>query len=215
MTEDQFAGWRSWCELEAIGTAAGLSAPLLVLALDGAVRHLRGETCVLEAMRPVGGGSIHRAFVLECSGARFFAKVNDAAQRANFRAEANGLSALQGAGVRVPTTFSEGNGPGFAYLLLEYLDVVPLDGSAARALGRALARLHAREAGTRFGWECANYIGSTVQQNGWHDDWSGFWCEERMAPQLALAHQNGFSARLQSLGERLLCMSATPRSISP
>jgi fructosamine-3-kinase len=60
------------------------------------------------------------------------------------------------------------------------------------ALGQMLAKLH-RQTGPRFGWHRDNWIGATPQVNGWRDDWSEFWQECRIRPQLELARKNGFS----------------------
>jgi len=54
-----------------------------------------------------------------------------------------------------------------------------------------LAKLH-RTAGPRFGWHRDNWIGGTPQINTWHDDWSTFFHECRIRPQLDLARKNGF-----------------------
>jgi fructosamine-3-kinase len=201
---DPFSSYsRSVCELAAIGDPVGLPE-VLVGALDHAVRHNLGEDLVLESMHPVGGGCIHRAYVLECRGARFFAKVNAATRWHNFTAEEDGLKALARAGVTVPSVVSLGTTPGHAYLLLRFMDLGALDGDSARGLGRALATMHARDAGARYGWHRANYIGATPQSNGWHDDWASFWAEERIAPQLELAKRNALGDSLQTLGARLL-----------
>jgi fructosamine-3-kinase len=190
-------------ELAAIGNPLGLPEAL-VGALDRAVHHNLGEDHFLESMRPVGGGCIHRAYALECRGARLFAKVNDPTHWHNFTAEEDGLKALARTGMTVPSVVSLGTTPGHAYLLLRFMDLGTLDGDSARALGRALATMHARDAGTRYGWHCANYIGATPQSNGWHDDWASFWAEERIAPQLVLAKRNALGDSLQRLGARLL-----------
>jgi fructosamine-3-kinase len=197
-------GSRSDQRLLVIGEATGIIDALLLSALDRAVRDHGGEHCVLEGMRRVGGGCIHRAFVLECRGARFFVKINDVAHRDNFAAEADGLAALRSAGMRAPQPWSEGAVPRSAYLLLERFDLAPLDSGSARELGRALAGLHLADTGSRYGWHRDNYIGATAQRNAWHEDWARFWADARITPQLELAARNGLGERLQSLGGRLL-----------
>jgi fructosamine-3-kinase len=113
-----------------------------------------------------------------------------------FAAEADGLGALRAAGMRAPEPFSHGVAGGHAYLVMEYLG---LSGKRDFAtFGRTLAAAH-RKAGSRFGWHRDNYIGSTPQANGWCDDWSEFWLERRMRPQLELAERNGFRIAAPSL----------------
>lgn len=99
-------------------------------------------------------------------------------------AEVDGLRALA-AVVRVPRILD--HGPDF--ILLEQLELQKSGDWAA--LAQMLAKLH-RQTGPRFGWHRDNYIGATPQINAWCDDWSEFWQERRIRPQLELARKNGF-----------------------
>ena len=113
-----------------------------------------------------------------------------------FAAEADALEALRRAGMRVPEPLAHGTVDKCAYLLLEHL---ALDGAADfAALGRMLAKAH-RTSDARFGWHRDNYIGITPQENGWCDDWSEFWLERRLRPQVELAKRNGFRLALPPL----------------
>ena len=116
-------------------------------------------------------------------------KVNDERYADAFAAEADGLAALRAAGLRAPQPIRYGVAGNEAYLLLEHLELKGKGDFAA--LGRMLAAAH-RKPGPRFGWARDNYIGSTPQSNGWRDDWSEFWRERRLRPQLELAARNGF-----------------------
>ena len=60
--------------------------------------------------------------------------------------------------------------------------------------------------GQRFGWRRDNFIGSTPQSNRGHDDWTGFWRDARLLPQLVLAGRNGLGSRLIDAGEQLAAM---------
>lgn len=126
-----------------------------------------------------------------------FLKTSDEAGGADaFAAEADGLKALRAAGCAAPEPISHGETGRDAYLLMEHLDLRP--GGDFAALGRMLARLHRNE-GTRFGWARDNYIGATPQQNAWCEDWTQFWRERRLVPQVALARRKGFSLELPAL----------------
>jgi fructosamine-3-kinase len=72
-------------------------------------------------------------------------------------------------------------------------------------MGRALAAMH-RTTDQRFGWRRDNFIGATPQSNRGNDDWTGFWRDARLVPQLALAGRNGLGSRLIDAGERLANM---------
>ncbi len=85
--------------------------------------------------------------------------------------------------------------------MLEYLELT--GGGDFAALGRMLAAMH-RSTGARFGWHRDNYIGATPQANAWCDDWTEFWLERRLRPQMELARANGFEIRGQAFSERLL-----------
>jgi len=123
-------------------------------------------------------------------------KVNSARFADAFAAEADGLQALRSAGCAAPEPLSHGVAGGRAYLLLECLELRA--GGDFAALGRMLANVH-RNRGPRFGWPRDNYIGTTPQANGWHDNWAQFWLERRMRPQIEAAKRNGFDIDLPPL----------------
>lgn len=147
------------------------------------------NTLAISSMENASGGCIHDCYRVTIRGVRRFLKTNDARFADAFAAEADGLLALGSAGLRTPQPFSTGVAGGQAYLLLEFLDLKKSGDFAA--LGRMLATAH-RKPGPRFGWQRDNYIGTTPQANGWCDDWSEFWMQRRLRPQLELAKRNGF-----------------------
>jgi fructosamine-3-kinase len=53
-------------------------------------------------------------------------------------------------------------------------------------MGRGLALLHQATSQSRFGFECNNYLGTTLQINDWQDDWVVFWRDQRLAYQFSL-----------------------------
>lgn len=163
----------------------------------------------IERSTPVAGGCIHRCFVLEGGGRRYFAKMNDRSALDNFAAEADGLAALAEAGARVPVPLCRGQAGEHAFLVLEHLELHG-NGDYA-ALGRTLAVVHSVHSET-FGWHRDNYIGRTAQLNGRSASWRDFWREARLAPQLELARKNRLGTDLVEKGERLA--EALPRLLS-
>jgi protein-ribulosamine 3-kinase len=152
---------------------------------------------VREAANPHSTGRYERR------GQDFFAKVVALDDASRLDAEREGLAALQAThAVRVPRVLEEGKDENLAWLLLEWLELQPLSGPGAAALGASLAAMH-RIAQPRFGWERDNYIGASVQRNGWSDDWLDFWRNKRLVPQLRLAAANRLPSRLIDRGERL------------
>jgi protein-ribulosamine 3-kinase len=129
--------------------------------------------------------------------------VNDAEKRALFAAEAEGLAALRKAAMlRVPGVVTQGHDEDEAWLVMEWLDLAPLDARSAAALGEALARQH-QVPQEKFGWARDNFIGSTPQVNGWADDWLAFWRDRRLHAQLRFAAHNRLPSKMIDRGERL------------
>jgi len=178
-------------------------SPELRAALEREISSAIGRAFRIERARNVSGGCIHRATVLEGGGTRIFAKLNERRYADAFAAEADGLDALAGGGMRVPGVVAHGVAAGWAFLALEYLELGPGDAAAHARLGRQLAVLHAHH-GERFGWRRDNFIGATPQRNGAADSWGEFWRRERLVPQLELAAGNGLGGKLQRLGEALV-----------
>jgi fructosamine-3-kinase len=119
-------------------------------------------------------------------------------------AEAEGLAAIAKVGaVRTPGVIARGGDDEQGWLILEWLDLEPLSALAGAALGKALAAQH-RATFERFGWEKDNFIGASVQENGWHDDWLAFWRERRLHAQLRMAAKKRYPSKMIDRGERLL-----------
>lgn len=178
-----------------------LPSPLLD-ALNAAISEFCGSACAIEHVAEVGGGSISRTLVARTEGAHWFVKLDSAARSAMLLAEADGLKALAAcSAIRVPRVVGHGVCGNQAYLVLEHLQLSPLQHGAAAA-GRSLAQLH-RIGGEQFGWPSDNFIGSTPQRNARQDSWPHFFAQQRLLPQLVLARRQGLRGRLLDDGERL------------
>ena len=117
-----------------------------------------------------------------------------------FAAEAQGLHSLSAAAaVPTPTFITLGQNASGAFLVLEYLDLIPLSSPAGARLGTAMAKLH-RITAESFGWAEDNFIGLTPQRNTSHRTWPYFFGEHRLRPQLQLAQQNGMGRALVTKG---------------
>ncbi len=152
----------------------------------------------------VGGGCINMAYQLSSDSGSYFIKLNHTNLLSMFEAEAAGLKEFEQLDcVRVPKVICYGVADGHSYLALEYIKLGGLRGSANQLLGRQLAQLH-RQPQAFFGWHIDNTIGSTPQYNSREHDWSSFWQQHRLAPQLTLARKNGFAGKLQDKGLQLM-----------
>lgn len=174
-------------------------------AVEQAIRTRTGNAFRIAAAHPVGGGSIHTALRVEDrSGAACFVKLADAGSAAMFAAEVDGLAAIAASGsFRTPAVIACGTAGAHAFLVLEHLELRPLQSAADGVrFADALVRLH-RDRGERFGWHRDNFIGRTPQPNTPHANWAHFFVEHRLRPQFALARAQGFDAELHRQGERL------------
>lgn len=117
-------------------------------------------------------------------GRRVFVKApRDARAHAMVDAEEHGLAFLRGrSALRVPAVLARG--PGF--LVLEPLEMRPLDGPSAERFGHGLAELH-RSGAPSFGLDRDNFIGLTEQRNTPHPRWADFYRDERILPVAARA----------------------------
>ncbi|MDJ0646702.1 MAG: fructosamine kinase family protein [Flavobacteriaceae bacterium] len=138
--------------------------------------------------RPVSGGDISQAFLLETTNRRCFLKVNsDKNAFEMFASERSGLEALATTKtIATPSVFHSGKIGHMTFLLMEYIESKPATSQDFEKLGRELATLH-KNTSTQFGFETDNFIGSLPQQNNHHDTWVDFYSEERLIPQLELA----------------------------
>jgi len=173
----------------------------LVSAISDAIGTATGESFAADTLHPIRGGDINQTFAVSNGECRYFVKTNRAERLPMFEAEAAALHALaETHSVRVPQPVCCGTAAERAFLVLEYLDL--RGGGHAARLGEQLAALH-RVPQARFGWVHDNWIGSTPQPNGWHDNWIAFWRDQRIGFQLELAAQNGIGGALQRDGEVL------------
>lgn len=174
-------------------------------AIGQAIANSRGQRFLIRRSRDVGGGCINRAFAIDDSERCYFVKVNDTPACAGMlRAEADGLRELAASNsVRVPEPLCDGSFNGHSYLVMEYLELGGNDSNASERLGEQLARMHHHYA-DRHGWSTDNTIGLTPQINTPQKHWADFFCQQRLAYQFELAHNNGYHGHLLDNGMRLL-----------
>ena len=172
----------------------------------------------MAGLTPVGGGCIHRAWCLRTAdGERLFVKTNRADKLPLLDAEADGLAALARMappGLVIPEPLACGLAGDQAVLVLPWLEL-SRSGDRAGAwaeCGTNLARLHRLslqptrpdDSAPGFGWNRDNFIGASHQPNGWRQEWSVFFAECRLQPQLRwLARKGSPMAGAERLLERL------------
>lgn len=176
------------------------------IAVSARIAELTGEKVPRPVVRPVGGGCINRAVVLDGARQRYFVKYNDPSRLEMFAAETEGLNALHATGtVRVPRPVCWWADAAAAFLVLEYVELAATSPAAEAELGRQLAALH-RTPQPRFGWHRNNTIGSTPQINSYTARWPEFFRDARLGFQLRLAAERGYPALLDKGEQLLACM---------
>ncbi|MGH8131608.1 MAG: fructosamine kinase family protein [Steroidobacteraceae bacterium] len=172
--------------------------------LAAALAAALGHAVAADPDAAVHGGCINESFRWLTESGPVFVKRAPLARQWILEAERDGLERLHVAGaVSVPVVLAAGATGGAAFLVLEWLDLRPVDNASDARLGAALAVLHGVQ-GPAFGLECDNAIGATPQPNAIAAQWPSFWRERRLGFQLDLAARNGYAGRLQDRGRRLL-----------
>jgi len=164
-----------------------------------------GENIRLQWVRNLPGGDINRAALISSGNTNWFLKYHANAPDGMFAAEARALTEISNQRcIRVPNPITLGCDGDTAWLVLEHLELT--SNGPASQLGEQLAAMH-RVTHKQHGWNRDNYIGSTPQHNTHCDDWTVFWRDYRLKPQLEMAQMAGHGHRLLNRGERLLeCM---------
>jgi protein-ribulosamine 3-kinase len=176
--------------------------PLAAIARE--LRALTGLACAPAPTGEIGGGSIHTCYRWPAGAGLVFVKCAPLDELDRLTAEAEGLGELAAAAaLRVPRVLALGQAARVGFLALEWLERDHSTSQSEQRLGESLATLHHVTA-QRHGWRRDNYLGRTPQNNTPTADWTEFFRERRLRPQLALAAQNGFAALVAAPGERLL-----------
>lgn len=161
-------------------------------ALSLAGRRDRRVAC----QRAVSGGCISdtSVWILD-NGERIFAKVESIQRFAMLAAEADGLRAIAATdSVRVPEVLAVGTDAttGRAFLLTQFIETERPPAGFQERFGQQLARLHSCDVPRpEFGWPDDNFIGSTLQPNGWRQSWTDFFSQQRLRYQWELLEKQG------------------------
>ena len=136
----------------------------------------------------VRGGDINETFLVKYKGQDFFIKYNDITHAPlMFKAEKHGLMTLSEViPENIPKVIDQINSNIGSILILEYIEVDKGRNHDQTLLGRLVANLHAKT-NTEYGLGEDNFIGSLVQLNGFYDDFSSFYMESRILPQVKVA----------------------------
>lgn len=158
------------------------------------ITHLNYLLCTrIENVSAISGGDISKAYLLESETEKFFCKVNNQKIALTmFALERKGLQAiLKTNTITAPRPFHVEHYEDGAFILMEYVESKRPDIEDMSVFGHQLAQLHLSSNRATFGWGESNFIGSLDQSNQSHQDWTSFYVQERLLPQLKLAFDKG------------------------
>lgn len=160
-----------------------------------AIRLKTESSAVVHRIGVVGGGSINDARKVETSKGSFFAKTNSAKDFPGmFEAEAEGLEFLiLHSEFKVPKPVATGVSDEIQWILMEYIDHASKNDDYWEKFGTKLARMH-RKTNESFGLKSNNYLGNLPQNNSFKSSWAAFFAENRIAPQLKMARDQGLAS---------------------
>jgi len=173
--------------------------------LEKALKNAQLTNSPIESVNTVSGGSVNRAYQLQCGKEHFFLKVNrlDTFPKM-FEKEELGLNLLRkSSAIAVPKVLLKGEFEDQAYLVLEFVETSRPIKNYWELFGEGLAQLHQNSA-QKFGLDYNNYNGSLVQVNDFRSDWISFFIENRLMEQQRQARNKGrLDAQLSDMLEKL------------
>ena len=167
-----------------------------------------GESIVVDDVRPLSGGDISDAMVVETHRGRLFVKCHHSGPADLFEREAEALQQMRATDTELvipePLAATRPTDGRPAALVLTYIESGPRADDFDERLGRGLAALHGATADA-YGFDDDNYCGTTPQPNDWTDDWVQFYDRRRLRHQLQICDdRRGFSPSDRRTFERLL-----------
>jgi len=135
----------------------------------------------------ISGGSINNTYKISANKQVFFVKTNKKTIFKNgFKEEVLGLTFLENKKVIVPKISVEGTFKETVFLVLQWIDSGKQNQKFWENLANQLATLH-QQTNTNFGLDYNNYMGQLLQKNTKATNFSNFFIENRLVPQVKLA----------------------------
>ena len=151
---------------------------------------------VLKNYTHVFGGSINTAFLINTNIGKFFLKFNINKVKNLFDKEVRGLKLISLTNtIKVPNVIYFDD----EVLALDFIESNELNQKFWSSFGYSLSELHYNTSQS-FGLDHNNFIGSLLQKNNFHTNWSDFFIKQRLKPQLEIGN---FSVKTQKLFESL------------
>lgn len=155
--------------------------------------HIEYLLCItIERVQSISGGDISKAFLLVTERELFFCKINhNSSAFQMFQAEKAGLQAIaQTKTIATPKILLCEKWKAGGFLVMEYIESKLATTKDMELFGRQLAALHKLSSSETFGWTSDNFIGSLPQSNITYSNWTGFYVQERLLPQIRMARDS-------------------------
>ncbi|MCR5288384.1 MAG: fructosamine kinase family protein [Treponema sp.] len=173
-----------------------------------------GKNISILTTNRVTGGDINKAYQLILNnGKTAFMKANAFENKAFFVAESSALTALKQTNtIGIPEVFcygsDKGEEVGYSFLLEEFISSAKQAKDYWTTFGHELAELHKADTkhlvpDGQFGFDAANFIGATPQDNTPHATWINFFRDCRLLPQIKKA-DHYFDDALRAKFQKLL-----------
>ncbi|SDW10663.1 Fructosamine-3-kinase [Lutibacter oricola] len=160
--------------------------------------------------KQVEGGSINKTYQLISNTHLFFVKINSTQVFENgFKEEVLGLQFLKNNTALVPEIIIEGIFENTAFLVLEWIETGKETTKFWENFAAQLVSLHQQKS-DKFGLAASNFMGQLPQNNSFFDNFSDFYVENRLKPQVKLAfdskkietkHVNQFEGLYKKISE--------------
>ena len=160
--------------------------------MEQIIRHIAEQINLeIKSFKPVSGGDISSAYLLETQSQKFLLKLNSkSSAKTMFDAEQQGLRAIESTKtIAVPHVHLVDELDGKPFLLMDFVESRRPNAKDYTHFGRDLANMHL-VSNDQFGFSSDNFIGSLPQSNAFHTDWAEFYWNERILPQLEIAKKN-------------------------
>lgn len=143
----------------------------------------------VESISSAMGGSINESYLVSLSdGRRLFIKTHRREAIAGmYAAEKKALELLASTRtLAVPAALYQDED----FLVMEAFAPGRPDSDWQEQMGRGLAQLHYATRQRQSGFECDNFLGTSLQRNQWQDDWISFWREQRLGFQFNMMKEH-------------------------
>lgn len=138
----------------------------------------------------IGGGSINATYKITSTAHSFFVKTNTTSTfKTGFTEEVLGLQFLNTHNIITPTIIYEGVFLNEIFLVLSWVDSGAKTNLFWQNFAEQLVHLH-QQTEVEFGLGYSNYMGSLLQKNTRFNNFSDFFIENRLKPQVKLAYDN-------------------------